>query len=154
MNETKAGVSVAEMARMVGLSRARFYQLQKAGVFPAAERDRETGRPFYSEELQNTCLEVRRRNCGVNGKPILFYARRTPVVLSPRKATPQKKPDRHTDLIDSLRALGLTLVTVGQVGSAIKELFPQNTSEVDKAEVVRAVFLHLRRKDSGDKVGR
>ena len=29
----KAAVTVAEMARMCGLSRARFYQLQKAGVF-------------------------------------------------------------------------------------------------------------------------
>ena len=31
---TKVAVSVAEMARMVGLSRARFYQLRRAGVFP------------------------------------------------------------------------------------------------------------------------
>ena len=32
--ETKAIVTVSEMARMCGLSRARFYQLQKAGIFP------------------------------------------------------------------------------------------------------------------------
>ena len=32
----KAIVSVAEMARMSSLSRARFYQLVKVGVFPLA----------------------------------------------------------------------------------------------------------------------
>ncbi len=35
MNEVhKSAVSVSEMARMVGLSRARFYQLMTEGVFP------------------------------------------------------------------------------------------------------------------------
>ena len=51
-DETKAIVTVSEMARMCGLSRARFYQLQKAGIFPPPERNAETDRPFYSEELQ------------------------------------------------------------------------------------------------------
>ena len=32
----KMGVTVAEMARMVGLSRARFYQLAEGGRVPAA----------------------------------------------------------------------------------------------------------------------
>ena len=45
-------------------------------AFPEPSRDDETGRPFYDEEQQVVCLEVRRRNCGVDGKPILFYARR------------------------------------------------------------------------------
>lgn len=151
MSDTKAVVSVAEMARMVGLSRARFYQLQKAGVFPAAERDAETGRPFYTEELQRICLEVRRRNCGVNGKPILFYAQRISIFASLRKSP--KRQRQHADLIESLQALGLT-VTNAQVASAIKEAFPKGTAEMAQAEVVRTVFLHFRRKDSGDKVGR
>ena len=30
-------------------------------------------RPFYHEELQAVCLDVRRRNCGIDGKPVLFY---------------------------------------------------------------------------------
>lgn len=151
MSDTKAVVSVAEMAWMVGLSRARFYQLQKAGVFPAAERDAETGRPFYTEELQRICLEVRRRNCGVNGKPILFYAQRISIFASLRKSP--KRQRQHADLIESLQALGLT-VTNAQVASAIKEAFPKGTAEMAQAEVVRTVFLHFRRKDSGDKVGR
>ena len=150
-DETKAIVTVSEMARMCGLSRARFYQLQKAGIFPPPERNAETDRPFYSEELQKVCLSVRKRNCGVNNKPILFYARRvplTPLTPKPRKvkATPPKA-DQHPELIEALQALGLAGVTAAAVGAAIKEVFPQGTAGVDQAEVVRAVFLRLKRRD-------
>ena len=148
--ETKAVVTVSEMARMVGLSRARFYQLQRAGIFPMPERDAETGRPFYTEELQKVCLEVRRRNCGVNGKPILFYARRqslTPTPLKSRKTEAPKKQEQHANLIDSLQALGLPGVTTAQVGAAVEELYPQGTEGVDQADVIRVVFLHFRRKN-------
>lgn len=72
----KSGVSISDMARTVGLSRQRFHQLMKAGVFPQPLRDEATERPYYNEQGQAQCLEVRRRNCGVNGKIILFYARR------------------------------------------------------------------------------
>lgn len=157
-DETKAVVSVSEMARMVGLSRARFYQLQKVGIFPPPERDGETGRPFYSEEQQKVILEVRRRNCGVNGKAILFYARRvplTPTSPKPRKpTTPKPKIDQHADLVEALQGLGLAGATAAQVGAAVKELYPQGTASVDQIEVVRAVFLHLRRRDSSGNVGR
>jgi len=73
--ETKVAVTVAEMARMCGLSRSRFYQLIGA-AFPQPERQPQTDRPIYTEELQQVCLEVRRRNCGIDGKVVLFYARR------------------------------------------------------------------------------
>ena len=73
--QPKAVVSVAEMSRMVGLSRARFYQLIGT-TFPPPLYTEATRRPFYDEALQSVCLEVRRRNCGVDGKPVLFYARR------------------------------------------------------------------------------
>src|SRR4051812_22994628 len=113
--ETKAIVTVSEMARMVGLSRARFYQLQKAGIFPPPERDAETVRPFYSEEQQKVILEVRRRNCGVNNKPILFYARRNPLAPAPSKPRQPKgtapKAEQHPELIEALQALGLAGVT-------------------------------------------
>src|SRR5271170_5577242 len=109
-DQTKAIVSVSEMARMCGLSRARFYQLQKTGVFPAPLY--QEGRPVYTEEQQAICLEVRKKNRGVNGKPVLFYARRvitTETLKSVRvsKPSPQQKKD-VTNLLDGLNALGLT----------------------------------------------
>ena len=150
--ETKAIVTVSEMARMVGLSRARFYQLQKAGVFPSPLYDVKTRRPIYDKELQKVCLEVRRRNCGVNGKPVLFYSRRVPIT-APRKATAKPpKNEQYAGLIDALQGLGLASVTKAQVGAAIQEVYPQGTTGMDEAEIIRAVFLHLRRKNSSDNV--
>lgn len=149
---TKVAVSVAEMARMVGLSRARFYQLVGAGVFPPPKRHSETNRPFYSEEQQKVVLDVRRRNCGINGQPVLFYARRLPITPAPAK-TPRSKTARvktateaepHADLIAAVQALGLTGVTAADVADAVAAAFPAGTAGVDEGEVVRAVFLRLK----------
>src|SRR5438445_11373507 len=83
--ETKSIVSVSQMAKMVGLSRARFYHLIGT-AFPHPLYDVTTRRPVYSEEFQQVCLEVRRRNCGIDGKPVLFYARRPGTTVSVPKA--------------------------------------------------------------------
>src|SRR5580692_5565936 len=108
--QTKAVVSVAEMARMVGMSRARFYQLVEQGIFPPPLYRIDTKRPFFNQDMQEVCLEVRRRNCGINGRPVLFYARRLGAPISKAKATPPKTSHKHADLIEGLRALGLTIV--------------------------------------------
>ena len=146
-DETRAVVTVSEMARMVGLSRARFYQLQKAGIFPPPEGDAETRRPYYTEGLQKVCLEVRRRNCGVNGQAILVYARRAASPKQRKQKTSAPKAEQHHELMEALQALGLSGVTAAQVNAAVKQVYPQGTVGVDQAEVIRAVFLHLRRKD-------
>ena len=153
--QTKAVVSVAEMARMCGLSRARFYQLVEAGVFPAPIYRIDTKRPFFNQEMQEVCLEVRRRNCGINGRPVLFYCRRfTPSPITKAKRTPAPKTNKHVDLIDGLRALGLTTVTASQVESAFLQTFPNGKVEIDDETVLRTVFLHFKRQNSSDNVGR
>lgn len=153
---TKVAVSVADMARLVGLSRARFYQLVEAGVFPPPERQAETNRPFYSEEQQKVVLDVRRRNCGVNGQPVLFYARRLPTGPTPRKpaAKPAPKVEPHADLLAALQSLGLAGVSALKVADAVGDVFPNGITGVDEGEVVRAVFLHLKRQDSTGSEGR
>jgi hypothetical protein len=50
--QRKVAVSVSEMARLVGLSRARFYQLIGTGTFPAPSYDPGSGRPYYDHEQQ------------------------------------------------------------------------------------------------------
>jgi predicted DNA-binding transcriptional regulator AlpA len=152
--ETKAVVTVSEMARMVGLSRSRFYQLI-GSAFPSPLMDKKK-RPFYSEELQAVCLEVRRRNCGIDGKPILFYARRIgPTLTKPKKMkAPATTNPKHADLLEGVRALGLASVTAADIAKALKELFPSGVENQDDGELLRAVFLHLKRKNRADKVGR
>jgi hypothetical protein len=155
---TKTAVSVSEMARMVGLSRARFYQLMEAGVFPLPCYDLRTRRPIYAEEQQVVCLEVRRRNCGVNGQPVMFYSKGHSLSVPSRPARPSKpkrqsspKPD-HADLMDGLASLGLTSVTPAHVESAIRSLYPAGTASVAPSEALRAVFLFIKRQNSADSV--
>jgi hypothetical protein len=152
---TKSAVSVTEMARMVGLSRARFYQLVRSGTFPVADQDEITQRPFFSEDKQRQILEARRRNCGVNGKAVLFYSRRRDFgsVKVARTQKPQVKCNHFTELMDGLAALNVT-TTAAQVEPVVKELFPQGTDGMDQGEVVRAVFLRIHRQHSTGSVGR
>jgi hypothetical protein len=147
----KAIVSVSEMAGMVGLSRARFYQLVRSGIFPPPVYY--SGRPVYTAEMQAVCLEVRRSHRGANGKPILFYARR-PRPTRPAKATGKKgttagKNEVVADLLDGLNALGLTTATAAQVERATKDLFPQGTNGLDQGDVLKRVFLHLKNTNGG-----
>lgn len=143
---------------MCGLSRQRFGQLVKTGVFPAPLRDKESGRPYYPPELQGVCVEVRRRNLGVNGKVVMFYSVRTsiPPQVPRRKPTAKPKvqaPDRHADILHGLHGLGLTTVTAGQVGEALAHLYPTGPAGVDPGQVLRAAFLHLRSNNSAEKPG-
>jgi hypothetical protein len=154
---SKTVVSVAEMARMVGLSRARFYQLVNDGIFPSPLYSVHTRRPFFNEEMQQVCMDVRKRNCGVNGKPILFYASRHPLGSQPRpvkknKAEPKQK-NEYADLLDGLRSLGLD-VTAAKVEPVVKELFPAGIQNLDCGEIIRGVFLRLKRQNSTDNHGR
>lgn len=154
----KAAVTVAEMARMVGLSRARFYQLVHDGIFPVPVYAIETRRPLYLEEQQKLCLQVRRHNCGVNGHPILFYTTRTTMPVSkPRSVrnSPVSLPKqrRHASLIAALEALGLN-VTVAQVECAMAGAFPNGTDGVEEGDLIRGCYRQLKRQDSADNVRR
>lgn len=150
IDQLKVAVTCAEMARMVSLSRARFYQLLAEGVFPQPNRSPETGRPFYDEEGQRLCLDVRRRNCGVNGKAVLFYARQMKPMNVPTKTrqTKQATNDTHfEDVLDGVRALGLEQVTAKEVEQIVAELFPKGVEQADRGEVIRAVFLSKKRQE-------
>jgi len=154
---TKSVVSVTEMARLVGLSRARFYQLVKRGTFPAADQDALSNRPCYPEEKQRLILEARRRNCGVDGKSILFYSRRNDAGHprpAPRPTITRAKEvaKKHAELIDGLEALKVT-ISVAQLEPILKELFPNGTEGLIVGEVIRAVFLRIQRQNSSGKQG-
>jgi len=144
MNEiTKVAVTVADMARMCWLGRSRFYQLIGTAM-PYPLYTVLTKRPFYDQELQQVCLEVRRRNCGIDGKPILFYAKPINRKPSAKKNVSAPKQQSHPDLLDSLRALGLS-VTSMQIDTALKTVFSSGVQGIDQGEIVRRVFIHLKK---------
>lgn len=167
MQVTKEIVSVSEMAQMLGLSRARLYQLMKEGVFPAPTRPSDGGRPYFDREQQERCLTVRRTNCGVNGQAILFYAMRAPSSSAP--ATPARRPRRSsaperprrsrddatiTGLRHGLAQLGVNQITEQVVRRALAEAYPDGWSSVTQAELLRTVLERLNRQDSDDNVAR
>jgi hypothetical protein len=142
-HQPKERIAVAEMARVIGLSRARFYRLIGT-AFPYPSYDIATRRPFYSADQQTECLRVRQMNRGVDGRPILFYCRKADARRQGKTAPRKPKDKASIDLLDGLRGLGLSSVTAADVGTAMEELFPAGTSCVDPADVLRAVFVHLK----------
>jgi len=159
---TKAAVTLSEMAQMVGLSRSRFYQLMGT-AFPWPTYNITTRRPVFPEELQQICLDVRRRNCGIDGRPILFQCRAPRPVEQPwratarprRAATPPSSPASaaNTWLVDALSALGLS-VNAAQAEAALRASYPNGTTGIEQGEVIRVVFLHCRGQNSAGNAGR
>src|SRR5207244_1116834 len=100
---------------------------------------------------------VRRRNCGINGRPVLFYSRghsQSKQTKSSRTTKPRPPASKlYADLIDGLAALGLT-TTAAKVESALRAIYPGGPADRDQSEVLRAAFLHLKRQNSADSVGR
>jgi len=150
----KAVITVSEMARLVGLSRARFYQLVNAGVFPSPVYCVRTRRPIYVEELQRVCLDIRHRHHGLSG-PVIFYTKHSP---STRQACPKPKPvavdDTVLNVLEGIKALGLTSAKAANVEDAMRTLFPVGVVGREQGEIIRDVFVHLARQNHGNNVGR
>ncbi|MGE5612427.1 MAG: helix-turn-helix transcriptional regulator [Bacillota bacterium] len=140
----KAAVSVSQMARMVGLSRARFYDLVRSGTFLAPVYSLANRRPMYTAQMQEENLLVRQTGIGVNNQYVLFYERQ-PAAPSPTPT--QRRPIRQerSGLMESLRNLGLGNITPAQVDEALASNYPNGTAGVDEVTVVRTVYRHLRR---------
>jgi hypothetical protein len=132
------------------LSRQRFHQLVKEGVFPPPVYDIQTRKPHYTEEMLKVVMSVREKNVGINGRVVLFYARRSGAmqkkqISKQRSVSPTRSP-KHNGLIDGLRGLGMTTVSEPQIEASLKEVYPTGTTGVGDAEVLRTVFVHLMRR--------
>jgi hypothetical protein len=143
-------VSVAGMARMVGLSRQRFHQLMREGVFPPPIYDAATKRPHYTEDMQQICMTVREKNIGINGRVVLFYSRRSDARLEKahkQRSTSYTNRLKHQELIDGLKGLGLSNASDEAVVATMQELYPKGTANVDRTEVLRTIFVYLMRRN-------
>ena len=159
----KTIITVAEMARGCGLSRSRFYSLMRDGVMPTPSRNPSTNRPYYTREQQEQCLLVRRTHCGVNGRPILFYAQRPnpsassrPRLPTPRTTNTAKKAEPDPvieELHHGLEQLGVAGVSDGEIRTAIAETHPDGHASVPTATLLMSAFRHLKCQNSPDNVG-
>ena len=142
----KPACSVIEMIRMLGLSRARFYQLLEQGIFPPAVYDLRTKRPLYTLELQQICLNIRESNIGYNNQYVLFYSPRkekteTAVEKSNRKSKGHES--MHDELAQTLCRMGLS-VDAAKVGIAIRKLYPEGTDDKDQGVLIRDLFRYFK----------
>ena len=136
-NDLKCICTVSELAKKLGLSRARFYQLQGTGVFPKPVYCIRTKRPFYPLDLQQKCVEIRKTGMGHNGQPVIFY----------RSSGKSRKSQcqEYEELADILNQMGLT-VNPNQVKSAVENLYPDKLAQHQvKGTVIRDLFRYFQR---------
>ena len=130
--------SVSEMAHRLGLSRARFYQLVKKGVFPPPVRSG-TQRPSYPPDLQEKCLAIHKTRVGFNGLPVLFNRRRQ------NGKARSGQGGQYEGLVAALKNMGLK-VTTSEVKRAVEILYPAKWEQgqgQDQGEVLRDLFQHF-----------
>ena len=155
-------VSVTELGRMVRMSRARLYQLIGEGIFPAPSRNEQTGRPFFSREQQEQCLEIRRSNLGANGKAVMFYGCRleAPPPRPKRKQFPKRKQAEQqkakdplvSELRHGLFQLGVMSVSDLDIRHAVSRTYPDGCQDVKRSDLLMAVFSDLNCRNSADKL--
>ena len=131
--KTKAVVSVAEMARMVGLVTRAIPSACRHDVPLAAIRHWQPRRPFYTEEVPEVCLS--------RAASQLRHRRQAGAVLRTRPvtATPVRKPKqaeaaegRHADLLDGLKGLGLADVDCRPGGRSGRGTLPTGGEGVNR----------------------
>ncbi len=132
-------ITLQELCDQLGISKGRYYTLQKRGIFPAPQRT-SSNRPVFDQEQVQKCVEVVRSRVGINGEPILFNRKPVPEP-SKKRATPVK--GKHDDLIAALTSLGLS-ASVEQVNAAIATL-PNAGADMEEPALIKAVFLHLKK---------
>ena len=139
----KAACSVTEITKMLCLSRARFYQLQKQGYFPMPLYRIQTRKPYYDNTLQKQCLQVRQTGIGFNNHPILFN--------SPRQTQPtNKRPKRDgklTEFSEALKKMGMEIGR-NQLQQAVQSLYPDGLDHKDEGVVIRELFRYFKQKES------
>ena len=133
-------ITVTELCELIGLSKNRFYALQKAGIFPAAIRSPHNTRPVFDSALIEQCLGIVRNRIGANGAP--YVPNRKKAI--PTRESRRKSAGLHQGLIEALASLGLS-ATPAQVDEAMGQL-PEGGAGMEEPELIRQVFLQLRKK--------
>lgn len=136
---------------VLGMSRARLYELIDRGAMPHPCYCLRSRRPIFNREQQEQALAVRQHGVGIDGQPVIFYRRQanspSPLPRSGRRATRASDQSRHVDLVSGLRALGVE-ADEGTVASAVAECLPGGVNGQQESEVLRVLFRHLRRRET------
>lgn len=146
-SKLKAAMSVSEMCRFLDMSRSQFYWHARRGTFHKPLYMARNNRPFFTESMAEENLRAKESGIGIDGQYVIFYNKTTPQVKDvPEKMKPVKQS--HSNLLPSLRTLGLDNVTTDQVKSALATCFPDGTDDTEESKVLRDVFRHLKRSEA------
>lgn len=145
-------ISCSQMARLLNLSRSRFYMLiaPEEGIFLPPIYNIETKRPFYTRKMAQINLDCKRKNQGVNGRICMFYSARhstaTPIKKSRKKKIVKRKSTTsdYYQIKSDLGSLSLKEVSSAQIGKVIRDCFPNGTDAVDDGDIVRQVYLSIK----------
>ena len=154
-------ISVVQMAKYLNLSRSRFYQLIDENIFLKPVYLLTNKRPIYTREMAINNINAKKNNVGINGKIIMFYASRNKTINPinrdnvERQITENKNTEnKYSDLIDDLENLGLEDIYETKIESAVKEIFPDGTENIDEDEILTSVFRHIKCRNTTDNVAR
>jgi hypothetical protein len=153
--QSKAFVTLSELAEdILGISRARLYELIERGSMPQPIYDLRTRRPLFDQTLQRQALAVRQTGIGVDGSVVIWYRRnrQTPAASS---STPSRARQRtsssqrsYAELVSNLQSLGVSNADERSVAAAVAECFPNGIETQQDSDVLRVLFRHLRRRES------
>lgn len=152
----RAYVSLSELAEdILGISRARLYELIARGAMPQPIFCVRTKRPLFDAELQRQALAVRQSGVGIDGSAVIWYRRdrQTPTTASApaparaRRRTSNGETSQYAELVSSLQALGVGNADEGSVAAAVSECFPNGIDSQQESDVLRVLFRHLRRRE-------
>lgn len=135
--------SVSQMAKLLGLSRTRFYQLSERGVFPPPVYSITSKRPFHTHDLRNQCLQIRKTGIGHNGRPVIFNNK----VKSKAKILQKEKPRQdYSRFLELLAQVGRK-TSAKQVQMALETLYPDNTiQQFSDEKILRDLDQHFKKK--------
>jgi predicted DNA-binding transcriptional regulator AlpA len=132
-------MTATELGTLIGLSRARIYQLCRAGRFPKPSKGEFTTRSFFSAEAVQTVLKIKAEGIALDGRPIVFNKITSPRKKNSPKAQTQSAPN---PILDYLEGLGLS-VNAGQLDGVLAELFPHGWQSHPQEEVVQKAYQRL-----------
>jgi hypothetical protein len=132
----------AGMARSLGMSRTRLYQLMDDGIFPKPSRDEED-RPFFTREQQEQIHKAYQSNRGINGRSCFFRPKATQLGRPARRPTKSAPKQDHSALLEAVRVLGLRQVKKADLERCLGSLYPDGKLPDDKPQLAKQVFLHL-----------
>lgn len=140
---TPRPMTVQELGTLIGLSRARIYQLIRQGRFPAPDPGEHSSRTFFSAESMKTILRIKEEGIALDGKAIVFNRK-----VHPRKKTEARPESQSSSLSiqEYLEGLGME-IPAARLNTVLKELYPNGWQRFPKEEVVQKAFQRLQEED-------